>query len=150
VLPLPKIFAAYSPCAAALAPLGAAFVRFLTVGTAGLAVDAGLFALFAHNGVAEAGARALSLAAATLLTWQLNRRFTFTASGRHGGDELTRYATVALSAQALNYATFLMLRHAVPVLPAMAALLCGAALAAVFSFTGQRLFTFAPATARAA
>jgi hypothetical protein len=36
------------------------------------------------------------------------------------------------------------------VLPALGALLCGAAFAALFSFTGQRLITFAPATAHAA
>jgi putative flippase GtrA len=134
----------------ALMPLCAAFARFLMVGGAGLAVDAGLFTLLSHAGLGDAAARAGSLGAATLLTWGLNRRFTFAASGRRHGAELARYTLVALSAQGLNYALFLALREAVPVLPALGALLCGAAFAALFSFTGQRLITFAPATAHTA
>jgi putative flippase GtrA len=125
--------------------LVARFIRFAIVGTLGLGVDAGLFAAFTGHGLGEFGARAASLAAATLVTWHLNRRFTFEASGREGAAELARYALVALSAQGLNYLTFVALRSAVPALPAMAALFCGAGLAALFSFTGQRLFTFAPA-----
>ena len=120
------------------------FARFAAVGTLGLATDAGLFALLTGYGAPEFGTRALSLAVATLVTWNLNRRFTFDASGRRGSGELARYALVALSAQGLNYLTFALLRGTVPAMAAMAALLCGAGLAAVLSFTGQRLFTFAP------
>jgi putative flippase GtrA len=131
-----------------LAPLVLAFMCFGAVGGAGLAVDAGLFAFLSHDGLGDAAARALSLGTATLLTWRLNRRFTFAASGRRGSAELARYTLVALSAQGLNYALFLLLRHAAPALPARAALLVGAASAALFSNTGTRLFTFAPAAAR--
>jgi putative flippase GtrA len=132
---------------AAAAALVRRFARFSLVGALGLAVDAGLFALLVHHGAGEYGARALSLAVATLVTWNLNRRFTFAASGRGRSGELARYALVALSAQGLNYLVFVLLRGAVPALPALGALLCGAGAAALFSFTGQRFFTFAPAAA---
>ncbi|HVV95251.1 MAG TPA: GtrA family protein [Hyphomicrobiales bacterium] len=141
--------ATVATAAATLIALGPAFVRFIAVGGAGLALDAALFALLSHAGLSDALARALSLGAATLLTWRLNRRFTFAESGRRHREELARYALVALTAQGLNYAVFLLLRGAVPVLPALVALLSGAGFAALFSFTGQRLFTFAPAPAPA-
>lgn len=155
--PLPKTFPAdafrnfpgIGDMAARMA-LGLSFARFLAVGGAGFTLDAGLFTLFSHAGFADAAARAASLAAATLLTWQLNRRFTFAGSGRRQREELARYVLVTLTAQGMNYALFLLLRHVVPTLPAMAALLAGAAVAALLSFSGQRLFTFAPAAARAA
>jgi putative flippase GtrA len=121
------------------------FACFSAVGLLGLGTDAGLFAWLVGHGTPEFGARAVSLALATVVTWHLNRRFTFENSGRSNTHELARYALVALSAQGLNYLMFVVLRCAVPELPAMGALVCGAGFAALFSFTGQRLFTFAPA-----
>jgi putative flippase GtrA len=130
---------------AALAPIVRRFASFAAVGLLGLGTDAGLFAWLAGHGTPEFGARAASLAFATVVTWRLNRRFTFGASGRDNSHELARYALVALSAQGLNYLMFVALRCAAPDLPAMAALVCGAGFAALFSFAGQHLFTFTPA-----
>ena len=115
---------------------------FLCVGLVGLGVDASLFSAFHAAGVSRALARAISLAAATGVTWRLNRRFTFAATGRRARAELGRYALVTLVAQGTSYATFLMLSQVVPAAPPLALLLAGAVLATGLSFAGQRLFTF--------
>lgn len=116
--------------------------RFLMVGCAGLALDAGLFSWLAHEGVPEPLARAVSLIAATLLTWRLNRRFTFGDSRRMQPFEGGWYVAVALGAQSLSYLIFLALRGLTPDLPALAALLIGAVAATAFSYSGQRFLTF--------
>jgi putative flippase GtrA len=134
--------AALHPAALARLLLSFNIVRFLAVGCAGFSLDAGTFFVLAQEGVAEPLARALSLGAATLLTWQLNRRFTFGESARHVAFEGGWYTGVALGAQGLNYFAFLGLRTFVPELPALGALLAGAVFAALFSYTGQRFLTF--------
>jgi putative flippase GtrA len=123
-------------------PLAAAAARFLAVGGVGLAVDAALYSSASRCGAADWSARALSLALATLVTWRLNRRFTFGASAGSAAAEGARYALVAAGAQGFNYALFLGLRAATPWLPALGALLLSAVAAAAFSFCGQRFFTF--------
>ena len=50
--------------------------------------------------------RLFSLAAATLVTWRLNRALTFDRSGRRQGEEAMRYATVTAVAQGTSYAVF--------------------------------------------
>jgi len=128
---------------AALAALAARpFVRFLAVGTIGLAADAAVFSLLHGAGLPAAVARALSLAVATGVTWSLNRAFTFAATGRRRRDEILRYALVVGVAQGISYGVFLTLYWTVPRLHPLAALLTGAVIATAFSFTGQRLFTF--------
>jgi putative flippase GtrA len=116
--------------------------RFLMVGCAGLILDAGLFSALAHQGLAEPLARAASLGAATLLTWRLNRRFTFGNSRRLQPFEGGWYVMVAAGAQGLSYLIFLTLRGLIPDLPALAALLIGAIAATAFSYSGQRFVTF--------
>ena len=117
-------------------------MRFLAVGTAGLAADATAFVALAGAGLPEPLARALSLAFATLLTWRLNRRITFGDSARQELAEGGAYYAVALLAQGLNFACFLAVRAAAPDFPALTALFCGAVLAAGFSYAGQRFVTF--------
>lgn len=123
--------------------LGARLVRFLLVGCGGLAADAACYTALAAGGASDALGRALSLALATFVTWRLNRRFTFAGSGRDPGREALRYAGVALCAQGVNYGLFLALRAALPQALPLACLLVSAAAAAMFSFAGQSLVTFA-------
>lgn len=120
-------------------------LRFLAVGTVGLLADIVLFTLAAMQGVHPLMAGFLALAAATLLTWRLNRSFTFERSGRHQGEEAMRYAAVTALAQGTSYAVFAAL--AVSVLAALpqAAIIAGAAVGALISYNGHRLFAFAPA-----
>ena len=131
---------------AQLAAEAARAARYLTVGGAGLALDAAVFTLVSHFGQGRAVARAVSLAAATCLTWAINRRVTFARTGRKRREELMRYAAVALCAQATNYTLFLVVGALAPSLHPLVLIPCCAAVSASISYTGQRLFTFRPAT----
>lgn len=133
-----------------LGPLGVALSRalsfrlprFLAVGCVGLASDALIFSILSAAGASDALARLVSLAGATIVTWRLNRRFTFAASGRRMHAEGLHYALVALFVQGFNYAFFLALRSLVPALPALAALAFCAVVVAALSFAAQALVTF--------
>lgn len=119
-------------------------MRFLAVGCAGLATDVAVFRLLDGAETERPVSRAISLAAATCVTWTINRRLTFARTGRKPTHELGRYTLVALVAQGLNYALFLSLSAAAPNLsPSLLIVFC-AGCAATLSYGGQRLFTFAP------
>jgi len=126
----------------ALAPKG--LLRFLVVGVGGLTVDIAVLWLLERMGLGHALARAASLCVATMVTWALNRQFTFGDSGRDARAELGRYALVALVAQSVNYLVFLGVCAAWPAVNHSLAALVGAVVATVFSYSGQRFFTFAP------
>jgi putative flippase GtrA len=119
-------------------------VRFLGVGGAGLVTDLAVFTLVIGAGVHPLIARLASLAVATVVTWRLNRALTFDSSGRHQSQEALRYAAVTAAAQGTNYAVFAALViTALAALP-QAALLAGAAAGALLSYSGHRIFSFAP------
>lgn len=128
--------------AMALAPKG--LTRFLVVGVGGLTVDIAVLWLLERMGLGHALARAASLGVATVVTWALNRQFTFGDSGRDARAELGRYALVALVAQSVNYLVFLGVCAAWPAINHSLAAFAGAVVATVFSYSGQRFFTFAP------
>ncbi len=128
---------------AALAPKGS--IKFLSVGVLGLSVDMAVFSTVHAAGVDKALARAVSLSVATVVTWLLNRRLTFAATGRKRRHEIARYAVVTGCAQGVSYGSFLALCALFPHQPPQLALLAGAIFATLFSYTGQRFFTFAPA-----
>jgi len=94
-------------------------------------------------GLSHEVARLVSLGIATLVTWALNRQFTFGESGRRRRVELLRYAGVAVVAQSVNYVTFLGVLEAAPQIDYRLAAVIGAVVATAFSYTGQRFFTFA-------
>ena len=119
-------------------------VRFLFVGGLGLLVDLSIFTLIAWYGVHPLVARLGSLAAATIVTWRLNRAFTFDRSGRDQGEEAMRYVAVVMFAQAASYAVFAMLVLSVAGRLPQAAVIAGAAVGALVSYAGYRLFAFAP------
>jgi putative flippase GtrA len=121
-------------------------MRFGCVGFAGLATDLGIFSIIHEAGVAPLLARLGSMACATVVTWRLNRAFTFGKSGRRAEGEAARYAAVTVAAQSISYGLFAALVLFMPRLAPQLALLAGAASAAFFSFEGHRLFSFAPPT----
>jgi putative flippase GtrA len=135
-------------CREELAAEAGRLARYLTVGGAGLATDTSVFTLLSHLGEGRAVARAASIAAATALTWTLNRRVTFRPSGRRAREELARYAGVALVAQGTNYALFLVLSALAPGLHPLALIPVCSVVSAAIAYTGQRLFTFRPAAPR--
>lgn len=124
-------------------------LRFLGVGGIGLAVDLSVFTILTLLfSMGPLTARIGSLAVATLVTWRLNRALTFERSGRRLSDEAARYGLVTLAAQGTSYATFatlvLTILATVPQ-GGQIALVVGAALGAIVSYNGHRLFAFAPA-----
>lgn len=123
-------------------PVG--LVRFLSVGMVGLATHTGVFTLLYRLEIAKSPAWFAGLALGTLVTWQLNRRLTFSATGRRRREEVMRYALVTAVAQGVSFAVFHAVCAFAPVVPPPIALMVGAAIATLFSYTGQRFFTFAP------
>jgi putative flippase GtrA len=119
-------------------------LRFLGVGGLGLITDLGIFTLLATQGFDPLLVRLVSLPCATVVTWRLNRAFTFDRTGRHQGHEAARYAIVTATAQATSYAVFAALVLTVLAWLPQAALLIGAAAGAFVSYNGHRLFAFAP------
>ena len=122
--------------------------RFLGVGAIGLTVDLCVFTLLIGYQPRPLLMRLFSLAAATFVTWRLNRALTFEKSGRHQHDEALRYATVTVVAQGTSYAVFAALvLTALAAIP-QAAVLAGAVVGAFVSYNGHRLFAFAPRVVR--
>jgi putative flippase GtrA len=131
-----------------VAPKG--LVRFLTVGVGGLAVDIAVLWLMKEQvGLNHALARLVSLGVATVVTWALNRQFTFAESGSRRRVEFSRYAAVAAMAQSVNYLSYLGLVAAAPHVDYRLAAFAGAVIATGFSYTGHRFFTFAARRTRA-
>src|SRR5436190_2036 len=124
-------------------------LRFLGVGGFGLLTDLCVFTAITAYGVHPLLARIFSLAAATLITWRLNRALTFDRSHRHQGDEATRYAAVTITAQGTSYTVFALLILTVMAAHPQAALVLGAACGAVIGYFGHRFFAFAPKFPRA-
>ena len=118
-------------------------LRFLGVGGFGLLTDLSIFSVFVAQGFDPLLVRLVSLAAATVVTWRLNRAFTFDRTGRHQAHEAVRYAAVTATAQGTSYAVFAALVLTVLGALPQAALLVGAAVGAVVSYNGHRLFAFA-------
>jgi putative flippase GtrA len=119
-------------------------MRFVIVGCTGLLVDLSLFTAIvavAHHPLAV---RLVTLMIATLVTWRLNRAFTFTRSNRPQHDEAMRYAAVTALAQGASYAVFAALVLTVLAWLPQAALMGGAVVGAFVSYNGHRLFAFAP------
>ena len=122
--------------------------RFLGVGAIGLTVDLCVFTLLIGYQPRPLLMRLFSLAAATLVTWRLNRALTFDRSGRHQGEEALRYAAVTAAAQGTSYAVFAALVLTVLGSLPQAAIVIGAATGALVAYNGHRLFAFAPRVAR--
>ncbi len=127
----------------ARAPKG--IFRFLSVGMVGLATHTVVFTALYKLGVAQNLAWFAGLAIGTVVTWRLNRRLTFVSSGRRPRTEVLRYALVTAVAQGVSFSVFKSIRVFDPAFPPAIALITGAVVATLFSYTGQRFFTFAPA-----
>jgi putative flippase GtrA len=119
-------------------------LRFIVVGGIGLVTDLGVFTAIAMYVQSPLAVRLVSLAVATVVTWRLNRAFTFARSHRAQHEEAVRYAIVTAVAQGTSYAIFAVLVLTMLGSLPQAALMCGAAVGAFVSYNGHRLFAFAP------
>lgn len=121
----------------------AQFLRFAFVGGAGFIVDAGLLAVLHYRlGLDPFTSRLISICAAGVTTWRLNRGVTFGASGMSQAAEGLRYAVVATLIVALNYAIYSAALMLWPTLPPVLVAV-GATVAAMgFSYIGYSRFVF--------
>ena len=131
------------------APLPAGLVRFLGVGLTGLATQSIVFNIVFRMHPNASLAWLIGMLLATGVTWTLNRRFTFGASGRRRRHELLRYMLVTAAAQGVSFAIFHGFLIFAPMIPPTIDLILGAVIATSVSYTGQRFFTFASVGARA-
>lgn len=124
-------------------------LSFVMVGAVGFVVDAFLLTVLTiHLGLDVLPARTVSFTCATLVTWLLNRTFTFSRQASHGPHtckkEYIFYLAVQLVGAALNFGVFLALiqwnpvLRQIPVIP----LAGGAVIALVFNFTMSCKFVF--------
>jgi len=118
--------------------------RFLSVGMVGLASHTIVFTMLFKLDAPQSAAWLAGLVVATVVTWQLNRRLTFVATGRPRRAEVARYALVTGVAQTVSYSAFLLTRTFATNIPPSIAVIVGAVVATAFSYSGQRFFTFAP------
>lgn len=123
-------------------------LRFLAVGGIGLTTDLCVFTILIGYAPRPLLMRLFSLAAATLVTWRLNRALTFDQSGRHPGEEAMRYAAVTAVSQGTSYTVFAILVLTAFAAMPQAALLIGAVAGALIAYNGHRLFAFAPRVGR--
>lgn len=122
--------------------------RFLGVGAIGLLVDLAVFTAIPQHAEHPLLIRLVSLAVATLVTWRLNRALTFERSGRRQHAEAMRYGVVTLVAQGTSYAVFAALVLTVLGFFPQGATVIGAAVGALVSYNGHRLYAFAPVAPR--
>jgi putative flippase GtrA len=121
-------------------------LRFLCVGTAGLITDLSVFTAIPLHATYPLAARLVSMAAATLVTWRLNRELTFDATGRRQHEEALRYAAVTTLSQGASFIVFsALVVTALRQVPQLA-LLAGAAAGAGIAYSGHLLFAFRPRT----
>lgn len=118
-------------------------MRFGLVGVVAVAADAALLHIGLLAGVSPLAARIVSLSACVVVTWALNRRFTFRSDRAPSWSEFGSYVVAAAIGIALNYGAYalVVLAGGAPV----AGLGTGAALAALVNFLSfRRLLAPAP------
>jgi putative flippase GtrA len=122
---------------------------FVMVGAVGFVVDAFLLTVLTVKfGLDVLPARAGSFACAVLVTWLLNRTFTFSRQSSQAllsrKKEYFLYLTVQVIGAALNFVVFLALIELNPMLRQMPVipLAGGSMVALVFNFTMSRKFVF--------
>ncbi|HWK38070.1 MAG TPA: GtrA family protein [Hyphomicrobium sp.] len=117
----------------------AATLRFIATGLIGFLVDAAVLAALLHASIAgPAVARLGSFLCALLVTWMLNRSWSFAGRQRpHLSRELSGYATIQVTGFAVNYGIFLALVHGVDGarLAPLPALIVGCASSAVLTYS---------------
>jgi putative flippase GtrA len=117
---------------------------FLGSGLVALAVDMGMLSLLTRGvGMSAFVARPIGIFTAMVAGWLCHRTFTFVVEGRPTLAEFVRYATVAWSASALNYAIYAGILNFAPTVAPEAALFGSSLITMVFSYFGFRFGVFA-------
>jgi putative flippase GtrA len=95
--------------------------RFGAVGVAGFVTDTAILSTLVHTGLDPFSARVISMAVAAVVTWRLNRAFTFGASETSQASEGARYGAVVIASSLINYLLYAGLMLGFPnLIPAIA------------------------------
>lgn len=112
----------------------------MLVGGLGFLMDGGLTMLLISKGVDARTARIPALISAILMTWILNRSFTYRVPAAATKAEFLRYFAVASSLVFFNYAVYLLLLYLT--VPALYALVFASVLQAAFSYFAYQRIVF--------
>lgn len=116
---------------------------FLFSGGTAFLIDAGMTFLLVHvAGLDRFLARAIAIGIAMVAAWLLHRRVTFNVSAPHSLAEFLRFSTVALAANALNFAIYSLLLIVFPAIHYLIALVIATGVATIFSYAGFRFGVF--------
>lgn len=116
---------------------------FLASGGSAFTVDATLLALLTHLlGLHPIGARLIAISAAMVAGWLMHRTFTFAVTTPPSVAEFLRYAGVAWTAAAVNYAIFVVVVLTFPEVEPLIALVIASAVAMFVAYLGMRFAAF--------
>jgi putative flippase GtrA len=125
-------------------------MRFFIVGAAGFMADALILLALTEVAVAEPiAARAVSFSSALMLTWVMNRRWTFGSQARGWralGSELVRYAAIQMTGGGVNLIIFSAIAAFFGGGPAelVIALAAGSAAGLLINYLGAERLVFGP------
>lgn len=120
-------------------------LRFGAVGAVGFVVDGGLLWLFLSLDLSPYLARALSFPAAVMVTWALNRNWTFAVTeGASRKAELQRYFGVQVVGNLTNYAVYslILALFGTASVTIFAAFVIGSFTGSCLNFIGAKVFAF--------
>ncbi len=116
---------------------------FILSGGSAFVVDAGINTALIHfAGISPFISRLISIGCAMVWAWQMHRRVTFAVRAPASLGEFARFALVAGSANALNYAIYAAILLVWPATPPLAALIVSTAIATAVSYLGFRFGVF--------
>lgn len=116
---------------------------FLVSGATAAAVDAAITVALVHVARLDPfSARLVAILIAMVVAWLMHRRLTFAVAAPPSLKEFLRFAAVAWSANALNYAIYAGILLVWPETLPLVALAIATGIAAVFSYVGFRFGVF--------
>lgn len=118
-------------------------ISFAVVGGTGFIVDASVLTTLLELRLTDKfSARVVAIGLALLVTFTLNRRFTFGASDRHVAVEGMRYGTVGVAGNLINFGVYSSVLILFPWIEPLAALIFGSATGTIFAYTGYSKLVF--------
>ena len=118
-------------------------LAFLVSGATAFSVDALVLALLtSFVGLNPLVARLAGIVLAMVAGWLMHRTFTFRVAARPSVPEFLRYAGVAWTAAAVNYAVFVVIVLAFAAIEPLVALVVSSAAAMAFAYFGMRFAAF--------
>lgn len=116
---------------------------FIASGLFAFMVDAlMLWLLTRFGGLDPFTARVLAISVAMVAAWASHRRLTFNVRTPPSLNEFLRFAAVAWTAAAINYAIYAGILLAISHAPPLVALVAATAVSMVFSYLGMRFRVF--------